>query len=76
MLCAALVFLTACLLAACAGSPPTTEGGAGGGAFVLRVATSFKIQNLDPVRPVHYFLVEYGVAELPLTLDENNHINP
>lgn len=37
----------------------------------LRIATSYKIQNLDPLKSAHYFLVEYGVAELPLMLDDD-----
>lgn len=42
----------------------------------LRIATSYKIQNLDPLKSAHYFLVEYGVAELPLLLDDDNNIQP
>lgn len=72
--CAVLVSLTACVFASCERPSPVNEGRAG--ASVLRIATSYKIQNLDPVKPAHYFLVEYGVAELPLILDENNDISP
>ena len=42
----------------------------------LRIATSFKIQNLDPLKSAHYFLVEYGVAELPLMLDSDFNLQP
>ena len=70
MLCGAIALFAACGRQ----SPPLEERERE--PSILRIATSFKIQNLDPVRPAYYFLVEYGVAELPLTLDENNHINP
>jgi peptide/nickel transport system substrate-binding protein len=43
---------------------------------VLRIATSFKIQSVDPIKSGHYFLVEYGVVELPLIRDESNQITP
>lgn len=36
----------------------------------LRIATSYKIQNLDPLKAAHYFLVEFGAAELPLIFDD------
>lgn len=42
----------------------------------LRVATSFKIQHLNPLKSGHYFLVEFGVAELPARLNENGKIEP
>jgi len=42
----------------------------------LRIATSYKIQNLDPLKSAHYFLVEYGVAELPLMLDNDFNLQP
>lgn len=42
----------------------------------LRIATSYKIQNLDPLKSAHYFLVEYGVAELPLMLDNDFNLKP
>jgi hypothetical protein len=34
-----------------------------------RIATSYKIQNLDPLKSAHYFLVEYGSPSWPLMLD-------
>jgi len=42
----------------------------------LRIATSYKIQNLDPLKSAHYFLVEYGAAELPLMLDNDFNLKP
>lgn len=42
----------------------------------LRVATPYKIQHLDPLKSAHYFLVEYGAAELPLQLDADNRLKP
>ena len=42
----------------------------------LRIATSFPIENVDPIKPDHYFLVEYGVVELPLIRNEDNQIVP
>lgn len=43
---------------------------------ILRIATSYKIQNLDPLKPAHYFLVEYGAAELPLMLGDDDQLKP
>lgn len=42
----------------------------------LRVATPFRIQHLNPLKSGHYFLVEFGAAELPARLDENGKIEP
>ncbi len=42
----------------------------------MRVATSFKIQHLDPLKSAHYFLVEFGAAELPARLDSDGKIKP
>lgn len=39
-------------------------------------ATSFKVQNLDPLKSAHYFLIEYGVAETPLFIDDDANIKP
>lgn len=46
------------------------------GSKILRIATSYKIQNLDPLKSAHYFLVEYGAAELPLLLDDDDKLKP
>lgn len=35
-----------------------------------------KAQSLDPTRTGSWFLVEYGIAELPLRLDENYQLQP
>lgn len=43
---------------------------------ILRVVTSYKIQNLEPTRSAHYFLVEFGAAETLLLLDENSVLKP
>lgn len=40
----------------------------------LRIATSYKIQNLDPLKSAHYFLIEYGAAETLLTLADDNQL--
>lgn len=73
MLYAMVVFFAANVFAACGRhAPPSEERG---GSSFLRIATSFRIQNLEPTKPGHYFLVEFGVAELPLILDENNNIS-
>ncbi len=71
------VFLMAAiqLCFACSRSPETAADPSNK-SKILRIATSFKIQNLDPLKSAHYFLVEYGAAELPLTLDDNNDIKP
>lgn len=42
----------------------------------LRIATSFKIQHLDPLKSGHYFLVEFGSAELGAKLDSDGKIKP
>lgn len=42
----------------------------------LRVATPFKIQHLNPLKSGHYFLVEFGTAELPARLNENGKVEP
>ncbi len=42
----------------------------------LRIATSFKIQTLVPNESASYFLIEYGVAETPLFLDDEANLKP
>ncbi len=37
---------------------------------VLTIATSYKIQSLAPNESASYFLIEYGIAETPLFLDD------
>ncbi len=71
----AVIYLLAvsALLGACSRSDET---GIGQDKLNLRIVTSYRIQNLDPLKSAHYFLVEYGVAELPLMLDDDNNIQP
>lgn len=71
---AVLLFVTACTFVACVRKAPPSETAADHS--VLRIATSFKIQSLKPTKSGHYFLVEYGVVELPLIRDETNQIVP
>ena len=42
----------------------------------LRIATSFKIQSLAPQESASYFLIEYGIAETPLFLDDEAKLKP
>lgn len=42
----------------------------------LRIATSYKIQNLAPQESASYFLIEYGIAETPLFLDDEGNLKP
>ncbi len=70
MVCAALTVCFGCRRA----SENTANPGAQ--SKILRIATSFKIQNLDPLKSAHYFLVEYGAAELPLMLGDDNNLKP
>lgn len=70
-----LVFLSAWLCFAC-GQSPKEAANFGDDSKDLRIATSYKIQNLDPLKAAHYFLVEYGVAELPLMLDNDFNLKP
>lgn len=60
-------------VAACHRLPPNAGSSA---ESALRIATSFKIQNLEPTKAAHYFLVEFGAAELPLMLDDNSIPQP
>lgn len=70
-----LLFLFALTLV-CAGCSRTSENATNlnDNSQTLRIATSFKIQNLDPLKAAHYFLIEYGVAETPLYLDDNSRL--
>jgi peptide/nickel transport system substrate-binding protein len=61
------------LFSACQNSPETNKTSV---ANHLRVATPFKIQHLDPLKSGHYFLVEFGAAELPARLDADGKIKP
>lgn len=45
-------------------------------ANVLRMVTSFKINNLMPTDPRAFFLPEFGVAELPLCLESTGQLQP
>lgn len=64
------LLLSGCLISACQKTPQTIE------ANQLRVATPFKIQHLDPLKSGHYFLIEFGAAELPAKLDTDGKIKP
>ncbi|MBC7798688.1 MAG: hypothetical protein H7Z37_17605 [Pyrinomonadaceae bacterium] len=67
-----LILTFACLISAC----QTVSDADKKDSKHLRVATSYKIQHLDPLKSAHYFLVEFGVAELPLILNSNGKIEP
>lgn len=72
------IFLTTlatflCLFAACRSADNLPQMDA---AKHLRVATPYKIQHLDPLKSGHYFLVEFGAAELPLILEADGQIKP
>jgi peptide/nickel transport system substrate-binding protein len=71
---AVIGIVTACVFTACGHQKPFTEEDSG--FSVLRIATPFKIQNLNPIKSGHYFLVEFGVVELPLIYDDNHNISP
>ena len=43
---------------------------------VLTIATSYKIQSLAPNESASYFLIEYGIAETPLFLDDEANLQP
>lgn len=43
---------------------------------VLKIATSYKIQTLAPQESASYFLIEYGIAETPLFLDDEANLKP
>lgn len=43
---------------------------------LLRIATSYKIQTLVPNESASYFLIEYGVAEMPLFIDDEANLKP
>ena len=64
------------LCSACHRAPENAANSADASKKDLRIATSYKIQNLDPLKSAHYFLVEYGVAELPLMLDSDFNLQP
>ncbi len=42
----------------------------------LKIATSYKIQSLAPQESASYFLIEYGIAETPLFLDDEANLKP
>jgi len=42
----------------------------------LRIATSYKIQTLAPQESASYFLIEFGIAETPLFLDDAANLKP
>ncbi len=65
-----LILTAVCLFSACQKSSETNNE------KHLRVATPFKIQHLDPLKSAHYFIVEFGAAELPAFLDADGKIKP
>jgi peptide/nickel transport system substrate-binding protein len=71
---AVICLMAACLFMTCGRRAPSEKGSAD--SSVLRIATSFKIESLDPTKSGHYFLVEFGVVELPLIYDENRGVSP
>lgn len=42
----------------------------------LRIATSYKVQNLAPNESASYFLVEFAIAETPLFLSDDGTLKP
>ncbi len=68
-----LISALICLFSACQNSSETNQIS---DANHLRVVTPFKIQHLDPLKSAHYFLVEFGAAELPARLDSDGKIKP
>ncbi|MEJ7578393.1 MAG: ABC transporter substrate-binding protein [Pyrinomonadaceae bacterium] len=74
-LCALIVFC-----AACARQQPPDDNAQtradGAKPSVLRIVTSRKIESLDPVKPGHWFITEFGAAELPLILDDDYNLKP
>lgn len=66
------LLLLAAISAACgSASNKTTEN-----AKILRIATSYKIQSLEPHKSASYFLIEFGAAETPLFADADGNIRP
>lgn len=65
------IIISAAFFSSCGISPknPANEN-------VLRIATSYKIQSLAPQESASYFLVEYGIAETPLYLDNSANLKP
>lgn len=69
-----LIFITiisATFFSACDKSPKISVN-----EKILRIATSYKIQSLAPHESASYFLVEYGIAETPLFLDDAARFKP
>lgn len=74
---AVLIFLGAALAFGCAcRRAPENAANSGDATNTLRFVMSFKIQNLEPTKSAHYFLVEFGAAETLLLLDENLQLKP
>ena len=58
-------------LLSCTGSGKNSANGK-----TLQIATSYKIQSLAPQESASYFLIEYGIAETPLFLDDEANLKP
>ncbi len=59
------------LFSSCAFAPQNLEN-----EKLLRIATSYKIQTLAPHESSSYFLIEYGIAETPLFIDDDANLKP
>lgn len=66
-----LLFLLAAFSNGCVRAPENKNAGK-----TIRIATSYKIQNLDPLKSAFYFLIEYGAAETPLLIDDAANLKP
>lgn len=66
-----LIIFGSLIFSSCANAPndSKTEN-------VLKIATSYKIQTLAPQESASYFLIEYGIAETPLFLDDEANLKP
>ncbi len=67
-----LLFLSASVFAACVTAPSDRNENA----KTLRIATSFKIQTLEPHKSASYFLIEFGAAETLLFADDEGNVKP
>lgn len=66
-----LIIFGGLILSSCATVPNNSENDK-----TLKIATSYKIQSLAPQESASYFLIEYGIAETPLFLDDEANLKP
>lgn len=66
-----ITIISATFFSACDNSPKNSAN-----EKILRIATSYKIQSLAPHESASYFLIEYGIAETPLFLDDAANLKP